>query len=125
MDAITPVNSGATSAPNNRGEDNSISDEAAALEATELRAYIPDPQAHSPSAAALENPSVRSIQSLAYKVGPFSLVRKFWSRQVVITVPHDACRDHLGVCVFMHVSCFYAYDIIQVFSRIDTGICLC
>lgn len=23
-------------------------------------------------------------------------VRKFWSRQVSVTVPHEACRDHLG-----------------------------
>ena len=25
-----------------------------------------------------------------------SLIKVFWSRQVVVEVPHDACRDHFG-----------------------------
>lgn len=28
--------------------------------------------------------------------GPHNPIRNFWNRQVSLTVPHEACRDHLG-----------------------------
>src|SRR5437762_14270169 len=101
MKAITHVE--AASAPN---VDNGYSaDDAAAFEATELRAYRPDSPARSSTAATSGHPSARSSQlpsrkprgsASAFVFGLCLAVRNFWSHQVVITVPHDTCRDHLG-----------------------------
>src|SRR5436305_14599333 len=100
MDAIAPIN---------RDEaHNDITDEVAALEATELRTYQPDLRVCS---SAIESTSARFSQPPANKPYCSSSVlvsyiffpmHKFWTHQVVITVPHDTCRDHLGA--YMHIS---------------------
>jgi len=101
MDAITPVE--AASAPS--GDNGDSADDAADFEATELQAYLSNAPARSSAAAASEHPSARSSQppsgkargnASAFVFRLCSPVRKFWSHQVVITVPHDSCRDHLG-----------------------------
>jgi hypothetical protein len=57
---------------------------AAAREATELGAY------HS---AATVVSACTKIQHPGY----FGSLKKFWQRQVSLTVPHVKCRDHLGM----------------------------
>lgn len=34
----------------------------------------------------------------ARKMGYFNPLKAFWARQVSVTVPHEACRDHFGTC---------------------------
>lgn len=44
--------------------------------------------------------------------------RKFWRQQVSATVDHEACRDHLGMCVRLHFLCSACYWALQTGKRI-------
>ena len=85
------------SPPNGRPEQDGHTDR----EATEMRDYIDVPRSSSiyisPST---QNPRACTTTSNG---GYLSITRKclakLWQRQVSVTVPHDACRDHLGTLV--------------------------
>lgn len=72
-------------------------------EATELRSYWRSPtedalqrQSHvtvpSLNGDLTRRPHATQTQGSSYGTG----LKKFWNRQIAMTVPHIACRDHLG-----------------------------
>ena len=71
------------------------------LEATELRDYD-DATNSPPSSSAI---TARNDDVVGSNVEPCSRERKtaagvlrtFWKRHVVVTVSHEACRDHFGM----------------------------
>ncbi|TKA77034.1 hypothetical protein B0A49_02317 [Cryomyces minteri] len=64
-------------------------------EATELRTYLKSP-AEVPSTTGVYGESNRQSLPARQKPRWHNGVRKFWTQQISITVPHADCRDHLA-----------------------------
>lgn len=77
--------------PDTENEDLSASDR----EATELNEYESgDTTAVNPSLGQTEHDSVETRTTVGSTWTP---VKKFWKRQISLSVPHHTCRDHLGM----------------------------
>lgn len=72
------------------------------LEATELSRLKTQPAA-ALSTSQGHNASHHQHRYLGSPV--LESIRQFWSHQVSVIVPHEACRDHLGQFLILRVSC--------------------
>ena len=71
-------------------------------EATEMENYDPVLRRSSVSihSSAQRQRATTGTPSGAHSASTRTSLAKWWERQVSVTVPHDACRDHYGTPIF-------------------------